>query len=66
MLWLELFPDTSTKVAISSADIPYITESVMNLYSLGIHEGTSTACSRTCGRRATISASRSNWLTWTL
>ena len=27
-----------TKVTISSADIPYITESVLHLYSLGIHE----------------------------
>ena len=28
----------STKVTISSVDIPYITESVLHLYSLGIHE----------------------------
>ena len=37
-LWLEQFPCGGTKVTISSADIPYITESVLHLYSLGIHE----------------------------
>lgn len=37
-LWLEQFPNGSTKVTISSADIPYIKESVLHLYSLGIHE----------------------------
>lgn len=37
-LWLEQFPGAGTKVTISSADIPYICESVMHLYSLGIHE----------------------------
>lgn len=37
-LWLEQFPYASTKVTISSADIPYIKESVLHLYSLGIHE----------------------------
>ena len=37
-LWLEQFPNAGTKVTISSADIPYITESVLHLYSLGIHE----------------------------
>lgn len=37
-LWLEQFPRGSTKVTISSADIPYIKESVLHLYSLGIHE----------------------------
>lgn len=37
-LWLEQFPIASTKVTISSADIPYIKESVLHLYSLGIHE----------------------------
>lgn len=35
-LWLEQFPDASTKVTISSADIPYIMESVLHLYGLGI------------------------------
>ena len=37
-LWLEQFPNGSTKVTISSEDIPYIKESVLHLYSLGIHE----------------------------
>lgn len=37
-LWLKQFPYGSTKVTISSADIPYIYESVLHLYSLGIHE----------------------------
>ena len=37
-LWLEQFPNGGTKVTISSPDIPYIKESVLHLYSLGIHE----------------------------
>ena len=37
-LWLSQFPEAGTKVTISSADIPYICESVLHLYSLGIHE----------------------------
>ena len=37
-LWLKQFPEASTKVTISSADIPYIKESVLHLYSLGIHD----------------------------
>lgn len=37
-LWLSQFPNGGTKVTISSADIPYIKESVLHLYSLGIHE----------------------------
>lgn len=37
-LWLKQFPGSGTKVTISSADIPYIKESVLHLYSLGIHE----------------------------
>lgn len=37
-LWLEQFPGGGTKVTISSADIPYIKESVLHLYGLGIHE----------------------------
>lgn len=36
-LWLEQFPDAATKVTISSEDIPYICESVLHLFSLGIH-----------------------------
>jgi uncharacterized protein len=37
-LWLEQFPYGGTKVTISSPDIPYIKESVLHLYSLGIME----------------------------
>ena len=37
-LWLKQFPGAGTKVTISSADIPYIKESVLHLYFLGIHE----------------------------
>ena len=37
-LWIKQFPDSGTKVTISSADIPYIKESVLHLYELGIHE----------------------------
>lgn len=37
-LWLRQFPGASTKVTISTADIPYIHESVIHLFSLGIHE----------------------------
>ena len=37
-LWLSQFPDAATKVTISSPDIPYIKESVLHLYGLGIHE----------------------------
>lgn len=37
-LWLRQFPGSGTKVTISSADIPYIKESVLHLYGLGIHE----------------------------
>lgn len=37
-LWLKQFPNASTKVTISSEDIPYIKESVLHLYGLGIKE----------------------------
>lgn len=37
-LWLSQFPDGATKVTISSADIPYIKDSVLHLFSLGIKE----------------------------
>lgn len=37
-LWLKQFPNGGTKVTISSPDIPYIKESVLHLFSLGIHE----------------------------
>lgn len=36
--WLAQFPEGATKVTISSPDIPYIKESVLHLYSLGIKE----------------------------
>lgn len=37
-LWLEQFPGGATKVTISSPDIPYIKDSVLHLYCLGIKE----------------------------
>lgn len=37
-LWLSQFPNASTKVTVSSDDIPYIKESVLHLFKLGIHE----------------------------
>ncbi|MDR0507547.1 MAG: radical SAM peptide maturase, CXXX-repeat target family [Dysgonamonadaceae bacterium] len=37
-LWLSQFPEGGTKVTISSPDIPYIKESVLHLYLLGIKE----------------------------
>ncbi len=37
-LWQSQFPGSGTKVTISSPDIPYIAESVLHLFSLGIHE----------------------------
>lgn len=37
-LWLSQFPNAGTKVTISSPDIPYIKESVLHLYSLGIKD----------------------------
>lgn len=37
-LWISQFPGSATKVTISSADVPFIKESVLHLYSLGIHE----------------------------
>jgi uncharacterized protein len=37
-LWIKQFPTNSTKVTISSADIPYICESVLHLYKLGIRQ----------------------------
>ncbi len=36
-LWQSQFPGSATKVTISSADIPYICESVLHLFTLGIH-----------------------------
>lgn len=37
-LWLSQFPDMGTKVTISSPDLPYVKESVLHLYQLGIKE----------------------------
>lgn len=37
-LWLSQFPNAGTKVTVASDDIPYITESVLHLYDLGIKE----------------------------
>ena len=37
-LWLKQFPGSATKVTVSSPDIPYIKESVLHLFTLGIHE----------------------------
>lgn len=37
-LWLKQFPNAGTKVTISNNDLPYIKESVLHLYSLGIKE----------------------------
>ena len=35
-LWIKQFPQAATKVTISSPDIPYICESVLHIFSLGI------------------------------
>lgn len=35
-LWIEQFPLSGTKVTISSDDIPYISESVLHIFELGI------------------------------
>lgn len=37
-LWLSQFPEAGTKVTISHEDIPYIKESVLHLFTLGIHQ----------------------------
>ncbi len=37
-LWLQQINGAATKVTISSEDIPYICESVLHIYSLGIKE----------------------------
>lgn len=37
-LWISQFPLDGTKVTISSPDIPYICESVLHLFSLGIRQ----------------------------
>lgn len=35
-MWLQQFPEAATKVTVSSQDLPYVCESVMHIYSLGI------------------------------
>lgn len=37
-LWLSQFPKANTKVTLSSEDLPYVCESVLHLYKLGIHQ----------------------------
>lgn len=37
-LWLKQFPNAVTKVTISSLDVPYVCNSVLHLFDLGIHE----------------------------
>ncbi len=37
-LWLSQFPNGATKVTICSENIPYIKESVLHLFGLGIHD----------------------------
>ena len=36
-LWLHQFPNDSTKVTLSSEDLPFVCESVLHLFDLGIH-----------------------------
>lgn len=37
-LWLEQFPGAGTKVTVGSDDLPFVSNSVLHLYSLGISE----------------------------
>lgn len=37
-LWIKQFPNMGTKVTVSSPDIPFVRESVIHLFDLGIHE----------------------------
>ncbi len=36
-LWLKQFPDSSTKVTMSSDDLKYLKDSILHLWELGIH-----------------------------
>jgi len=36
-LWLKDFPNASTKVTVASFDIPFIAESIIHIFDLGIH-----------------------------
>lgn len=35
--WLHDFPNASSKVTVSSSDIPYLAESILHLFDLGMH-----------------------------
>jgi radical SAM peptide maturase (CXXX-repeat target family) len=37
-LWLKQFPNANTKVTLSSEDLPYVCESVLHLFHLGIRQ----------------------------
>jgi len=37
-LWVKQFPEEATKVTLSSEDLPYICESILHLFHLGIHK----------------------------
>jgi len=37
-LWLKQFPNANTKVTLSSEDLPYVCESVLHLFQLGIKQ----------------------------
>lgn len=37
-LWLSQFPDANTKVTLSSEDLPFVCESVLHLFELGIRQ----------------------------
>ena len=37
-LWIKQFPNQPTKVTISHEDLPFVKESILHLFSLGIHE----------------------------
>lgn len=63
-LWLEQFPNASTKVTISSADIPYIKDSVLHLYSFGIHEVNINCVFEMYGKKGMTNSSRNNSCCW--
>lgn len=37
-LWLRQFPDANTKVTVSHADLPYVCESIIHIWELGIKD----------------------------
>ena len=63
-LWLSQFPGAATKVTISSPDIPYIKESVLHLYSLGIKEVNINCVLRMYGKRVMTNFLKSNYWSW--